>query len=185
DIMSGEVSIGHSYVSGGDMPKIDRVPVGLVGCDFQWTTDGYRISKIYTGETWNPDTYSPLGLPGINVNEGDYIISINGKTVSPNENIYSPLEQTANREITIEVNSKPTKTGAKSFLVKPVANERCLRYVDGVEGNRKKVDELSDGKLAYVYVPNTSQAGYESFTRYYFAQQDKKGVIIDERNNGG
>lgn len=185
DIMSGEVSIGHSYVSGGDMPKIDRVPVGLLGCDFQWTTDGYRISKIYTGETWNPDTYSPLGLPGINVNEGDYIISINGKTVSPNENIYSLLEQTANREITIEVNSKPTKTGAKSFLVKPVANERSLRYVDWVEGNRKKVDELSDGKLAYVYVPNTSQGGYESFNRYYFAQQDKKGVIIDERNNGG
>ncbi|HUH28810.1 S41 family peptidase [Gelidibacter sp.] len=185
DIMSGEVSIGHSYVSGGDMPKIDRVPVGLLGCDFEWTTDGYRISKIYTGETWNPDTYSPLGLPGIHVKVGDYIISINGKTVSPNENIYSLLEQTANRETTIEVNSKPNKTGAKSFLVKPVANERNLRYLDWVEGNRKKVDELSNGKLAYVYVPNTSQGGFESFNRYYFSQQDKKGVIIDERNNGG
>lgn len=185
DILSGEISIGHSYVSGGDMPKLNRVPVGLLGCDFELTKDGYRISKIYNGEQWNPDTYAPLGLPGIHVNEGDYIISINGKTVTPKENIYSLLEQTANREITIEVNSKPSAVGAKSVLVKPVANERNLRYVDWVEGNRKKVDELSNGKLAYVYVPNTSQGGFQSFNRYYFSQQDKKGVIIDERNNGG
>ncbi|OBX25765.1 tricorn protease [Gelidibacter algens] len=185
DIMSGEVSIGHSYVSGGDMPDIDRVPVGLLGSDFEWTKDGYRISKIYNGERWNPGTYSPLGLPGIQVNEGDYIVSINGKTVSPKENIYRLLEQTANREITIEVNSKPSLIGAKSFLVKPVSNERSLRYMDWVESNRKKVDELSNGKLAYVYVPNTSQDGFKSFNRYYFSQQDKKGVIIDERNNGG
>lgn len=185
DIMSGEVSVGHSYVSGGDMPKINRVPVGLLGCDFEWTEEGYRIKKIYTGENWNPGVYAPLGLPGINVNEGDYVISINGKTVHPEENIYSYLEQTANREITIEVNSKPTKTGARSFLIKPVANEAGLRHQEWVESNRKKVDELSDGKLAYVYVPNTSQAGFASFNRYYFSQQDKKGVIIDERNNGG
>ena len=185
DIMSGEVSIGHSYVSGGDMPKIDRVPVGLLGCDFEWTKDGYRISKIYNGERWNPEIYSPLGLPGINVKEGDYIVSIDGKTVLAKDNIYSLLAQTANREITIEVNSKPSKTGATSFLVKPVSSERNLRYVDWVEGNRKKVDALSNGKLAYVYVPNTSQGGFASFNRYYFSQQDKKGVIIDERNNGG
>ncbi len=185
DIMSGEVSIGHSYVSGGDMPKIDRVPVGLLGCDFEWTKDGYRISKIYNGERWNPGTYPPLGLPGINVKEGYYILSINGKLVTPKENIYSLLEQKADREITIEVNNKPSPTGAKSFLVKPVSNERDLRYMDWVEGNRKKVDELSNGKLAYVYVPNTSQDGFKSFNRYYFSQQDKKGVIIDERNNGG
>lgn len=185
DIMSGEVSIGHSYVSGGDMPKIDRVPVGLLGCNFEWTKEGYRISKIYNGENWNPDTYAPLGLPGIHVKEGDYIISINGKVVTSKENIYNLLEQTANREITIEVNSKPSANGAKSFLVKPVASERSLRYVDWVEGNRKKVDKLSNGKLAYVYVPNTSQGGFASFNRYYFSQQDKKGAIIDERNNGG
>lgn len=185
DIMSGEVSIGHSFVSGGDMPKIEGVPVGLLGCDFEWTKDGYRISKIYNGERWNPNIYAPLGLPGINVNEDDYIVSINGKTVSPKVNIYHLLEQTANREITIEVNSKPSTTGAKSFLVKPVSNERSLRYIDWVESNRKKVDELSNGKLAYVYVPNTSGGGFTSFNRYYFSQQDKKGAIIDERNNGG
>ncbi len=185
DIMSGEVSIGHSYVSGGDMPTLDRVPVGLLGCDFEWTKDGYRISKIYNGERWNPETYSPLGLPGIHVKEGDYIVSVNGEKVNPKKNIYSLLEQTADREINIQVNSKPSTDGAKSYLVKPVASERSLRYMDWVEGNRKKVDELSNGKLAYVYVPNTSEGGFTSFNRYYFSQQDKKGVVIDERNNGG
>jgi tricorn protease len=44
---------------------------------------------------------------------------------------------------------------------------------------------MSNGTLAYVYLPNTGQPGYTSFNRYYFAQQDKQGVVVDERFNGG
>ncbi|NNK39608.1 MAG: protease, partial [Winogradskyella sp.] len=185
DIMSGEVAIGHSYVSGGDMPDVDRVPVGLLGCDLKLNKGAFQITKIFNGERWNPEIESPLGLPGINVTEGDYLIAINGKMLSSNTNPYQLLEQTAGREITITVNNKPTANGARDILVKPVSNERSLRYIDWVEGNRRKVDELSNGKLAYVYVPNTSGNGFTSFNRYYFSQQDKKGAVIDERNNGG
>ncbi|MDY2586798.1 S41 family peptidase [Winogradskyella aquimaris] len=185
DIMSGEVAVGHSYVSGGDFPDVDRVPVGLLGCDFEKVNGNYKISKIYTGERWNPDMEAPLSQPGINVNEGDYILSINGKTLDDNTNPYQLLEQTAGREITIVVNDKPNTTNARTVLVKPVSNERMLRTMDWIESNRRKVDELSNGKLAYVYVPNTGGGGFTSFNRYYFSQQDKKGVVIDERNNGG
>ena len=185
DIMSGEVAIGHSYVSGGDFPDVDRVPVGLLGCDIVLENGHYKITKIYNGERWNPDIEAPLGKPGINVKEGDYILAINGKTLSAKVNPYSLLEQTANREINITVNSKPSMTDARTVLVKPVSNERGLRGIEWIESNRRKVDELSNGKLAYVYVPNTGGGGFTSFNRYYFAQQDKKGAIIDERNNGG
>jgi len=185
DIMSGEVAVGHSYVSGGDFPNIDRVPVGLLGCDIELVNGNYKIAKIFNGERWNPNLKAPLAQPGININEGDYILKINGTKLSEAVNPYSLLEQTAGREINITVNSKPSMTNAKTILVKPVGSERGLRSIDWVEGNRRKVDELSNGKLAYVYVPNTGGGGFTSFNRYYFSQQDKKGAVIDERNNGG
>ncbi len=185
DIMSGEVAVGHSYVSGGDLPDLNRVSVGLLGCDLEEVNGNFKISKIYNGERWNPNFNAPLGLPGIDINEGDYILSINGKELTSNSNPFSLLEQTSGREIYITVNSSPSKEGAREVLVKPIGSERYLRYIDWVEGNRKKVDELSNGKLAYVYVPNTGNGGFTSFNRYYFSQQEKKGVVIDERNNGG
>jgi tricorn protease len=185
DIMSGEVAIGHSYVSGGDLPNPGFVPVGLLGADLELHKGTYRFAKIYKGERWNPNVSAPLGLPGIDVNAGDYLLEINGTKLTANTNPYQLLEQTAGREIYIKVNSKASEDGAKTILVKPVRSERQLRGLDWVEGNRRKVDQLSGGKLAYVYVPNTGGGGFTSFNRYYFSQQDKKGAIIDERNNGG
>ncbi|WP_431162803.1 S41 family peptidase [Flagellimonas beolgyonensis] len=185
DILSGEVAIGHSYVSGGDMPDVEQVPVGLLGADFTKENGYYKIQKIYTGEHWNPDVRAPLAMPGMEVKEGDYILAINGTPLSADQNIYELLAQTADRTISITVNGSPNMSEAKKVTVKPVANEYQLRYMDWVESNRKKVDELSGGKLAYVYIPNTSGNGFRSFNKYYFSQQDRKGVILDERNNGG
>ena len=126
-----------------------------------------------------------MGLPGIDVIEGDYLLAVNGTNLTAEQNIYQLFEQTAGRTIQITVNNKPNFDNARVITVKPVSNERALRTIDWVEGNRRRVDKLSKGQLAYVYVPNTSGPGFTSFNRYYFAQQDKKGVIIDERNNGG
>tara|TARA_E500000318_G_C3568384_1_gene216716 strand:+ start:3679 stop:6957 length:3279 start_codon:yes stop_codon:yes gene_type:complete len=185
DILSGEVAIGHSYVSGGDMPDVDRVPVGLLGADFDIVDGYYQIKKIYTGEQWNPDLRSPLAMPGLDVKEGDYLMVVNGTPLTADQNIYELLAQTADRTINITVNGTPSMANAKMVTVKPVANEYQLRYMDWIESNRDKVDKLSNGKLAYVYIPNTSGNGFSSFNKYYFSQQDKKGVILDERNNGG
>ncbi len=185
DILSGEVAIGHSYVSGGDMPNVDDVPVGLLGADYILEDGFYKIEKIYTGELWNPELRAPLAMPGLDVKEGDYIVAINGSQLTAKDNIYDLLAQTADRTISIYVNGTPSRTGERKLTVKPVSSEYQLRYMDWVEGNRRKVDVLSGGKLAYVYIPNTSGPGFSSFNKYYFSQQDKKGVILDERNNGG
>lgn len=185
DILSREVAIGHSYVSGGDLPDLERVPVGLLGCDFRISSGRYQISKIYTGEQWNPDLYAPLALPGLGIQEGDYLISVDGKNLEAGMNPYSLLEQTADREIYLTISKTVDGKTSKEVLVKPIRSESGLRTFHWIEQNRKKVDRLSKGQLAYVYVPNTSTRGFEYFNRYYFAQQDKKGVIIDERNNGG
>jgi tricorn protease len=185
DIMSGEVAVGHSYVSGGDYPNLESVPAGLLGVDISVNNGAYRIDKIYTGESWNPNVQGPLAIPGIDVNEGDYILEVNGEELKSDVNFFSYFEGTVGRQVTLLINDKPNKSGAHQITTVPISNEGALRSWDWVEGNRRKVDEMSDGKLAYVWVPNTGDGGYTYFNRYYFAQQDKKGAIIDERNNGG
>lgn len=185
DIVSGEIAVGHSYVSGGDYPRLTSDRVGLLGADIVKDKNGFRIEKIFTGEQWNPNATAPLAIPGIHVNQGDYILAVDGQEVSTDNNFFSYFEGTANKQVRLLVNEKPKTEGAREVLVRLISSERSLRSIDWVEGNRRKVDELSGGKLAYVYVPNTSNGGYTSFNRYYFAQQHKKGAIIDERNNGG
>jgi tricorn protease len=185
DMMGSEISIGHSYVRGGDMPEVPQSPGGLLGADFAVEGGRYKVTRIYDNENWNPDLRSPLSSPGAIVNVGDYILAINGVELKAPDNIHRLLDGTANRQTSLTVNDKPSMDGARHVTVVPVANEQGLRTRAWVESNRRRVEQLSGGQLAYVYLPNTGQPGYSSFNRYYFSQQDKKGVVIDERYNGG
>ena len=184
DIMSGEVAIGHSFVRGGDMPDVPTVSIGLLGADLAVVNGKIQIKKIYTGESWNPSAKAPLSVNGIDVKEGDYIVSVNNNPLDGTMNPYSLFEETAGRQVRLGISSSANGE-VREIVVEPVTNDYSLRSYDWIESNRRKVTELSGGKLAYVYLPNTTTAGFTNFNRYYFAQQDKKGVIIDERNNGG
>ena len=186
DMMGAEISIGHSYVRGGDIPDVaNTAPAGLLGADFTIDNGRYKITKIYDDEEWNTDLRAPLAAPGVDVRVGDYILSINGQELKAPDNIYRLLDGTATKQTSLVVNTTPTMDGARHVTVVPVANEQSLRTRAWVEDNRRRVDSISHGQLAYVYLPNTGQPGYSSFNRYYFAQQDKKGAVIDERFNGG
>ena len=185
DTMGAEISIGHSYVRGGDMPAIPASRGGLLGADFAIEGGRYKITRIYDTESWNPELRAPLAEPGANVSVGDFILAINGMELLAPDNIYRLLDGTADRQTSLTINNRPSMDGARQVTVVPVANEQGLRTRAWVESNRRTVETLSGGKLAYVYLPNTGQPGYTSFNRYYFAQQDKQGAIIDERYNGG
>ncbi len=185
DQMQGELSLAHTFVGGGDLPKADALPVGLLGADLTVANGHYRIQRIYTGENWNPDLHSPLSAPGVDVRQGDYLLAVNGEPLTPPTNPYEPFVGTVGRQVQILVNERPTTDGARTVTVVPVASEGRLRTRAWIEANRHLVDSLSDGKLAYVYVPNTGEGGYASFNRYYFAQQEKQGAVIDERFNHG
>ena len=184
DVMGGEVSVGHSYTGGGDTPDIDRVAVGLLGADVERADGRIRIATIYPGEPWT-DTEGPLAAPGVNVEESDYLLAVDGTELTADENPYALFEGTAGRQVILTVNDEPTMEGAEDVTVVPTSSEADVRRIAWIEGNRQRVDAMSDGQLAYVYLPDTGGGGYTSFNRYYFAQQDKKGVIIDERFNGG
>jgi tricorn protease len=185
DMMGAEIAIGHSYVRGGDMPGVPQSQGGLLGADFAIENGRYKVTRIYDNESWNPDLRAPLAAPGANVSVGDYILAVNGIELKAPDNIYRLLDGTATRQTSLTVNGKPTMEGARQVNVVPVANEQGLRTRAWVESNRRLVEKLSNGQLAYVYLPNTGQPGYSSFNRYYFSQQDKKGAVVDERFNGG
>lgn len=185
DMLSGEMSVGHSFVFGGDYPAVDTTRTGLLGADFVADRGRWRISRIYTSESWNPSLDSPLDAPGLEIAEGEYILAVNGIEVSAGEDIFRYFEGTAGVQTLLHVNSQPSMEGARTLSVSPVGSEYGLRQRAWVEDNRRRVDELSEGRLAYVWVPNTSMQGVVNFNRYFFAQQDKAGAVIDERFNGG
>src|SRR5688500_8732548 len=188
DMMGAELAIGHSYVRGGEMPEVPNtggVGGGLLGADFVVDQGRYRISRIYDSEVWNPELRAPLATPGVNVTVGEYVVAINGVELRAPDNIHRLLDGTADRQTVIAVNSRPSLEGARNLTVVPVGSEQGLRGRAWVEHNRRLVDSLSAGQLAYVYIPNTGQPGYTSFNRYYFAQQVRKGAVMDERYNGG
>jgi tricorn protease len=185
DNMGAEIAIGHSYVRGGDIPAVPASLGGLLGADFAVENGLYKISRIYDNESWNPELRAPLSAPGVDVSVGDYILAINGINLRAPDNIYRLLDGTANKQTVLTVNNRPQPEGSRQVTVVPVANEQNLRTRAWVEENRRIVDKLSNGQLAYVYLPNTGQGGYAAFNRYYFSQQDKLGAVIDERYNGG
>jgi len=185
DDMLGNINVLHMYVGGGTQPELKTVKVGLLGADYTLENGRYRFARIYSGENWNPQLHAPLTQPGVNVQQGEYLLAVNGRDLHSADEIYSFFQETAGKQVVLRVGPNPDGSGARDVTVVPVDNETALRNLDWIEANRRKVDKMSGGKLAYVYLPNTAGAGYTNFNRYYFAQVGKEGAVLDERFNGG
>lgn len=184
----GELNSGHTYVNWGDFKKkVKRIDTGLLGVELKADkkSNRYIIAKIYEGENWNEETRSPLTEQGINIKEGDYLIGLNGYNVTTKDNPYRFLENTIGKKIEIKVNATPSETDAKSYLVKPIKSEYELRTLDWVNSRRRMVDELSGGKIGYIFVPNTAVEGNRELFKGLYAYNDKEAFIIDERYNAG
>jgi tricorn protease len=184
--MCSELSVGHHRVMGGDFPnQPKRVPGGLLGADYVIANGRYKIAKVYGGLNWNPELRSPLTEPGVDAKAGEYLLAVNGRDLRAPANLYARFEDTAGKIVEITLGPNPDGTGSRTVQVVPVADESSLRNRDWVEGNLRKVEAATGGRVAYVYVPNTSTAGYIYFKRYFFPQADKDAIIVDERFNGG
>ncbi len=183
----GELTVGHMFVRGGERPETKKVKGGLLGADYSLENGRYRIAKVYDGENWNPGLQAPLTQPGVNVKAGDYILAVNDRELHSSDNIYSFFEETAGKQVVLKVGANPNgkDKDAREVTVVPVDSEEGLRHLAWIENNRRRVDQATGGRVAYVYVPNTAGGGYTSFNRYFFSQVGKEAVIIDERFNEG
>lgn len=185
DMLGGELAVGHSFVRGGDYPPTDSSHVGALGADLVAEGDRWKIARVYTSESWNPGLRAPLDVPGVRARAGDFLLEVNGVPVTTRDEPWKALDGTANRQTVLRLSGRSDGRDSWTVTVVPVRSEVQLRQRAWVEDNRRMVDSLSAGKLAYVWVPNTSSNAVTAFDRYYFAQQDREGAVIDERFNGG
>jgi tricorn protease len=183
--MMGEITVGHLGVGGGDQPEVKFVQTGLLGCDYKVENGRYRFTKIYDGENWNPEVRAPLTEPGLNVQEGEYLLAVNGRELRAADNVYAFFEATAGKQTVLRVGPNADGSAARDITVTPIPSDNRLRHLAWVEANRRAVDQATGGKVAYVYMPDTSFGGLTNFTRYFYAQVGKDAAIIDERFNGG
>jgi len=183
--MLGELTVGHMYIRTPSDPPSEQGKVGLLGADYKIENGHYRFSKILQGENWNPQLRAPLTQPGINVQEGDYLLAVNGRELRGTDEVFELFEGTADKSTVLKISATPDGKNARTVTVVPIASEAALRNRAWIEGNLRKVEKLSGGRLAYVYLPDTGSGGYTSFNRYFFAQLEREGAVIDERFNGG
>jgi tricorn protease len=182
--MLGEITIGHMFIDGPHMP--DNAPkTGLLGADYTVENGRYRIAKILGGQNWTPGLASPLTLPGVYVHQGAYLLAVNGRDLHAGDNLYQFFDGTAGRQTVLHIAYNADGKDARDVTVVPIGDEDGLRNLDWIEANQRKVDELSGGKVAYVYMPNTGGAGYTNFNRYFYSQLNKQALVLDERWNEG
>jgi tricorn protease len=183
--MLGEISVGHMYIRTPADPPSDEGKVGLLGADYLIVNGRYRFAHIYQGENWNPQLHAPLTQPGVNVQEGEYLLAVNGRELHGSDEVFELFEGTAGKSTVLRVGPAADGAGARNVTVVPIENEAGLRNRAWIEGNLRKTESMSDGKVAYVYLPDTGFGGYTSFNRYFFAQVGREAAVIDERFNGG
>lgn len=185
DDMLGELCIGHMFPGGGDLPFKPGIPGGLLGADYAFENNRYRITRIYDGERWNPGLVAPLAQPGINAKVGEYVLAIDGKELTQVNDIYEKLEAKAGNQVVVKLGPNPDGSGSREVTVVPVASETQLRFRAWAEDNRRYVEKATNGRAGYVHVPDTATGGWTSFMRYYYANVSRDGVVVDERFNSG
>ncbi|MCG8466802.1 MAG: PDZ domain-containing protein [Gemmatimonadetes bacterium] len=185
--MQAELSAGHTYTGGGDTERVQSIGTGYLGIDWAQDENGYRIARIVRPAEWDTETRSPFDRPGVDVGEGDYILSVNGAPLDPAKDPYAAFEGLGGETVSLRVSSTGADADARSVVIELLGTgqERNLRYLEWIERNRRMVDELSGGALGYVYMSNTGGRGQLELVRMYYGQLDKRGFIIDERFNGG
>jgi tricorn protease len=185
--MIGELNVGHTYVGGGDAPKPKRIDLGLLGAQVTRDVESgyYRINTLLRGQNWDKSLRSPLTEIGVNADEGDYILAVNGESTKEVVNIYKLLINKASKQITLKLNAEPKEENSRDVIVIPTASEEQLYYYGWVQSNIEKVAEATDGKVGYLHVPDMGQHGLNEFVKYFYPQIRKKALIIDVRGNGG
>jgi tricorn protease len=181
----GEMNTSHSYRGGGDVERGKRRGTGLLGVDWELVDDAYRIASIVTTAPWDAEVRSPLAEPGVDVDEGDWVLAVNGTPIDTSKDPWAAFEGLAETTVILTVNDRPDFEGAREVLVETLGSEARLRNLAWIERNRRKVDEATDGRVGYIYVPDTGRGGQTELVRMFRAQFMKEGLIVDERFNSG
>lgn len=183
----GELNVGHAYFNPGETQRAERVPMGLLGAEISRDPRSgfFRLEKILEGTSWDSSLRSPLTEPGIEARVGEYIVAIDGVPTNSVNDMYALLIGKAGVPTELSINAKAEAAGARRIVIRPIAEEQSLYHYEWVQNNIRKVEEATDGRVGYIYIPDMSVEGLNEFSRYFYSQLDKEGLIIDDRANGG
>lgn len=188
--MLGSVSVSHLGIGGGDAPQSGGSGnrIGLLGADYEITDGKYRFKKIYRSTNYSSPAgpfSAPLGQPGVDVREGDYLIKVNDQAVEAEKNVLGYFENLVGRPVKITVSATADGANARTYTVFPALGENRLRRANWAEENRKLVEKLSGGRLGYIFIEGYGSDGINNAIRGLTGYADKQGIIIDQRFNGG
>jgi len=185
--MISELNVGHAYVGGGDLPRLERTPMGLLGAQLQRDPQSkyFKITKIFRGQNWDPSLRSPLTEIGVDAAVGDYILDIDGRSTAGMTDIWEALLGKAGKQVSLRLSGSPSTQGSRETVVIPVEDERGLYYFDWVQRNLEKVSKATGGRVGYVHIPDMGVPGLNEFAKYFYPQTDKDAMIVDVRSNGG
>lgn len=188
-MMVGELGTSHTYVSLGTtpVPGIDPkpIPVGSLGADIDLDGQGHRISKILPDDPWDRDNRSPLMAAWLGVKEGMYILAVDGRPLGAGTNLDELLMDRAGRVVRLTIADDVFGRGRRDIEVQALESDQPLRYAAWVEANRRRVDEESKGTLGYLHIPDMDSEGLIAFSRLFYPQLDRQGMVVDIRDNGG
>jgi tricorn protease len=185
--MISELNVGHAYVGGGDLPRLERIPMGLLGARLERDPQSkfFRITKIFRGQNWDPALRSPLTEIGVDAKAGDYILEVDGRSTAAMSDIWEALAGKAGKQVSLRLSASPVAQGSRETVVVPVEDERGLYYYDWVQTNLEKVAKASGGRVGYVHIPDMGVPGLNEFAKYFYPQTDKDALVVDVRSNGG
>ena len=192
--MQGELGTSHAYEFGGDYRPQPSYSQGFLGADFQFDPqhNAWLITHIYHGDVWDPSADSPLHQPGINVQQGDWLLEVNGRRLTQALSPHAALTNLAGEEVDLVVlpgtnsSSDPDNVPKpRSLTVTTLSNEMQVRYREWVEQNRRRVHEATNGKVGYLHIPDMGGWGYAEFHRGFLAEVDRDGLVVDLRFNRG
>jgi tricorn protease len=185
--MLAELTVQHAYIAGGDITAPPRARVALPGARFTLdpASTRFRITKIFAGQNEEERYRSPLTEVGVKASVGDYVLAIDGEELTAADDPYRLLRNKADRPVTLTLNATPSLTGSRTVTFQPITSEESLIYLDWVLDNRRRVKELSKGRVAYLHVPDMGADGIREFIKWYYGQLDAEGLVVDVRANGG
>lgn len=184
--LGGELNAGHFYINSGDEPEVERIDGGLLGAEMEADASGrYRIAKILPGENWHESFRSPLLAVGVKAAVGDFILAVDGRSITTQENFYAALEGKGNQVVTLTIHEKPTMDGAREIRIKTITSETNLRYLDWIASRRAYVEKASGGRIGYIHIPDTAIDGNRELHKGFYSQVHKEALIFDDRYNGG
>ncbi|WP_232228048.1 S41 family peptidase [Asaia astilbis] len=183
--MVGDLNALHSQLQPAETSTRDnKTLIASLGAHLTRQPGGFLIDRLYEGDPDLPKDRSPLVAPGLDVQPGDLITALNGQTLADLPDLSTLLANQADKQVLLTLKRKDR---VFQVVVTPIdaRQDATLRLRAWEEERAQRVATASHGRIGYLHLRAMGSGDMERFTRDFFSQTEKDGLIIDVRRNFG